>query len=164
MELKRNEIAKDIEGYEGFYKITSLGRVWSCRRKKWLKICVDGKGYPMISLSVDGNDRSIKIHRLVAKAFAVNPEDKPQVNHKNGVKSDCRAVNLEWVTARENNQHACDMKLSKVYKTSFREKVMICKLYKRGEVTQREIADLFEITAPSVSYILKIYKPILANE
>jgi DNA-binding Lrp family transcriptional regulator len=163
MNLKRNEVVKDVKEYEGLYAITNTGRVWSHRRKKWKKMWIDAYGYPRVTISVDCKETYFKIHRLVATAFVDNVENKPQVNHKNGVKADCRAANLEWVTARENLQHACDLKLNTVHKTSYREKVMICKLYEPGKVTQREIAELFEISTPAVSYLLKVYMPLTIN-
>ena len=163
MDLKRNEVVKDVKGYEGLYAITNNGRVWSYRKSRWMKVWVDVYGYLRVKFTVNYKYTNPKVHRLVATTFVDNVENKPQVNHKNGIKADCRAANLEWVTARENLQHTCDMKLNTVHKTSYREKLMICKLYEPGKTTQREIAELFEITVGAVSYILKIYTPLIAN-
>jgi hypothetical protein len=77
--------------------------------------------YSTVKLCFDGKDVDQKIHRLVGKAFVFNPDNKPQINHKNGIKTDCRACNLEWVTARENLQHACDMGLKATL--SYQEKI-----------------------------------------
>lgn len=65
------------------------------------------KGYRGLTLKKDdGGRKSVSQHRLVAEAFIQNPEDKPQVNHKNGDKADNRIENLEWVTASENIKHS----------------------------------------------------------
>ncbi|WP_232298520.1 HNH endonuclease [Bacillus thuringiensis] len=77
----------------------------------------------LVSLSNDGLGRTQSIHRLVAKAFISNPADKGLVNHINGVKTDNRVVNLEWVTPQENAQHAHDNKLSPTGKP-----VLMCNL------------------------------------
>lgn len=66
----------------------------------------DGKGYLFVSLSKDGKRYLKKVHRLVAQAFIPNPFHKPQINHKNGDKTNNGVDNLEWVTNAENMLHA----------------------------------------------------------
>lgn len=105
---------RDIKGYEGRYQVSSLGRVKSLARKKgWciarerlLTLWEQHKGYLVADLS-DGNGgrRHRPVHRLVAEAFISNPENKPQVNHKNGNKHDNRVDNLGWMTNYENHIH-----------------------------------------------------------
>lgn len=109
------EIWKDIEGYEGKYQISNLGRIRSVKTQyKILKPDLyNGRGYANITLIKDDEKFKTVIHRLVAKAFIPNPKDKPIVNHINGNKLDNRADNLEWCTESENAEHA--------YKTGLRK-------------------------------------------
>ena len=92
---------KDIKGYEGLYAITSCGKVWSYRSKKFLKP-IEKNGYLSINLYKEGKVKQCNIHRLVAEAYIPNPDNKPQVNHKNEVKTDNYINNLEWATVKEN--------------------------------------------------------------
>ena len=64
------------------------------------------RGYPVVVIRDAGATKNASVHRLVATAFLPNPENKPQVNHKNGIPTDNRVSNLEWCTAAENTQHS----------------------------------------------------------
>ena len=106
-----NEEWRDIEGYEGLYQISNLGRVRSlnCRGHKGcigiLTPRLDGKGYEMVALYKEGKARNIKVHRLVAQAFIPNPNNYPQVNHKDENKTNNDVKNLEWCTNEYNHNY-----------------------------------------------------------
>ena len=93
---------KDIKGYEGLYAITENGQVWSYRRSRFLKPFKRKGGYLAVGLCNNGKTNYYLIHRLVAEAFIPNPENKPQVNHKDENKANNCIENLEWATASEN--------------------------------------------------------------
>lgn len=93
---------KDIKNYEGLYAITSCGKVWSYRRKKFLAPRDDKDGYQRVNLCKDGQQKTFFIHRLVAEAYIPNPDNKPQINHKDEVKTNNYLNNLEWATSKEN--------------------------------------------------------------
>ena len=114
-----NEIWKDIPGYEGLYQVSSLGRVKGLKRtiynslkgdylleERLLKSGYNKNGYESYVLSNSKSKKRMNIHRLVALAFIPNPDDKPCVNHINGIKSDSSIGNLEWCTYSENTKHA----------------------------------------------------------
>jgi hypothetical protein len=73
---------REIPNYEGLYAVTSCGKVWSYRSKRFLTPRKSKKGYLTVLLCNKGNMREFKIHRLVADAYIPNPDNLPQVNHK----------------------------------------------------------------------------------
>ena len=97
---------KDIKGYEGLYKITSLGDVYSVTRKKFIYQSIDRYGYKQCLLYNNGKHKTKKVHRLVAEAFIENIDNKPQINHKDGNRTNNRIDNLEWCTNSENQLHS----------------------------------------------------------
>lgn len=94
-----------IKNYE--YEVSTRGRVRNIVTGKILKSCIDGNGYFTVFLSKRGQrGKTHKIHRLLMVYFVPKPEGKSCVNHINGIKSDNRFENLEWVTYSENTTHA----------------------------------------------------------
>ena len=108
-----------VVGYEGFYMVSSLGRVRLLERSGFRKngrfFYVHSKikkpyltkfGYYRLRMEKNKHSKHIFVHRLVAEAFLPNPENKPEINHKNGIRTDNRVENLEWVTRSENIIHS----------------------------------------------------------
>ena len=101
------ETWKNIKGYEGFYQVSSEGRIKSLKwnKERILNPGIDRGGYLQVGLCAGGKKKTLKVHRLVCEAFHDNPDSKPDVNHINEDKTDNRACNLEWCTRRENLNH-----------------------------------------------------------
>ena len=125
----KEEIWKDIDGYEGLYQISNMGRVRSLDRfvnqGKIYRFCtgsiikpgVSEKGYNRVDLHKNGKTKHCKVHRLVAEAFIPNPDNLPIINHKDECKTNNHVDNLEWCSVSYNNTYGCRIE-KKVYQYS----------------------------------------------
>lgn len=131
------EVWKDIKGFEGIYQVSNLGRVRSIR-VIYLKPQTIGGGYNSVRLynikaTKPTKPKTKLLHRLIAENFIPNPNKKSCVNHKNGIKTDNRLENLEWVTNSENGLHAYRIGLNYT-RDEYRNKL--------GEYTSKIVIDL----------------------
>ncbi len=97
---------RDVKGFESLYKVSNMGQVMN-KHGDIMHQANNGVGYLQVQLSKDGKSKHFYVHRIVANAFIENPENKPQINHKDGNKQNNNVDNLEWCTNRENSIHAC---------------------------------------------------------
>ena len=99
---------EEISGFKGYF-VNRNGDVFSEKRGSIKKLRPKGGIYYHVGLWKDGKCYCKKIHRIVAEVFIPNPDNKPEVNHKNGIKTDNCVENLEWVTRSENEVHKCNI-------------------------------------------------------
>jgi len=172
--MSNEEIWKDIEGYEGYYQVSNMGRVRSvdrvvennkggyCQLKgRLLKFHTTKKGYHRVNLNKNGKIKYFLVHRLVTQAFISNPESKPQVNHIDGVKTNNNVSNLEWCTPSENIKHSFESGLNnnkgeRHHKSKLnRDDVITIKLlYSKGKHTLKDIGNMFNVHNSTISEII----------
>lgn len=176
--LENEEVWKDIEEYEGIYKISNFGKVRSLdrivsfpdgRKRKFkginLKINISTQ-YPSIYLCDNTKIKkewSFDLHRILAQTFIPNPENKPEVNHKDGDKDNFNLDNLEWNTKSENRQHGYDIGLSSAIKgeehyTAKLNEVQVLeirKLYSQGGYSYKKLADIYNVDFSNIYAIIK---------
>ena len=147
-----NELWKPIVGYEGLYEVSNLGRVRSLPHKvqAWFGTRISpskilslhtnkATGYFSVCLCKDNKKRNHLVHRLVAEAFVVNSNFLPQVNHKNEIKADNRAENLEWCNSAYNNNYG-----TRNSRVGEKNKVSKCKTV--AQIKNGEIVAVFPST------------------
>lgn len=167
------EIWKDIPNYEGIYQVSNLGKFKSYerivffgktktkRKSKILNLREGIQGYLYTVFSVDKKRKTIKPHRIVAEVFIPNPENKPCVNHINGIKTDNKLENLEWVTYKENIDHAVKIGLKKGVRGEKSHYAKLKKtdidkirdIYSKGNYSQKKLAEMFNISQAQISRI-----------
>lgn len=130
------------------YEVSNLGRIRNSETKYIRSINII-RGYGYVTLKIKGKPKTCQVHRLVAEAFVPNPENKPQVNHKDCNKLNNQSYNLEWATRSENIKHAYDnnlvSKMEKNTKLTEEEVIEICKLLEKG-VSRKEIVKTLNLT------------------
>ena len=168
------EIWRDIKQYEGLYQVSNLGRVKrlaknSIRkdgrplglREKILKNKPSNNGYIHTCLTDKGESVFYLVHRLVAEAFIPNPKNKYSVNHKNTDKHDNAVTNLEWHTREEQMIHAVEKGKSGIKgEKNIRSKLtqeqanQIRISYKKGNITQKELSEYYNVSRQLIGYII----------
>ena len=159
-----DEIWKDIKDYEGLYQISNYGNVKSLpkerrnrrgvyiQKEKLLSLTNTSTGYKKVELVKDGKRKGFKVHRLVAQAFIPNPDEKPQVNHIDGDKTNNYVDNLEWATASENSIHAYNTGLNSNKKELNENEIV--SMYMNG-TTKEDIAKQYGVSNAVIKRILK---------
>lgn len=159
------EVWKDIVGYEGMYQVSSLGNIRSMKNNKirLLQPGINTGGYKQVTLLMNGVPKSARVHRIVASAFIQKTDKQTEVNHINGVKTDNRVENLEWVSRETNMQHAYDFGLKKkMYgakngsaKLNEKRVAEIRKLFRSGKYTKLKLGEIFHVTDATIGNIVR---------
>lgn len=148
-----------IPGFFDRYWVSSLGRIKSIieGKENFLKQPINHKGYPTIGFRIPGGGRkryTFRTHRLVAMAFIPNPHEKPQVNHKNMIKTDNSVDNLEWSTNKENADHAHGIRGATSAKLSHAEVAKIRKEYVPRKVTLEFLSKKYGVSQAALSLLI----------
>jgi len=152
-EPREGELWRDIPGYEDLYQASNLGRVRS--HKHILKQNINQHGYLKLALYKEHIPKTIEVHRLIAKAFAPNPQNKPCVNHLDENKLNNTATNLEWCTVAENNTYGT--RLQRIAKKHNKRTAVFKGNQAWDCKTQKEAAELIGIDPTTIA---KYHDPV----
>lgn len=168
---EEKEIWKDVKGYEGLYCISNHGNVRSIKKiidkGKWGIVVfpqkrlkpINDREYLFVNLYKNKKVKKTAIHVLVATHFILNPKNKPQVNHKDGNKSNPYYKNLEWVTHKENAEHASKNNLvaRNFGERNGQSKLTIDDIYvirnSRWKIKREELANKFKVSVKHIDRI-----------
>lgn len=170
-ETDKEEIWKDIEGFEGAYQVSSYGRILSTKKPGITSeglhgflcgLSVNAKNYLQVNLRLNGFGKTRKIHRFVVETFIPNPENLPTVNHIDGNKRNNFVDNLEWASYQRNMDHAIDNELinqrgknhSRV-KLTVDQVIAIRDLYSKEDLNYSEMSKIFDINHKAISRIIR---------
>ncbi|MCB1711624.1 MAG: HNH endonuclease [Candidatus Riesia sp.] len=157
-----NEIWLDIKNYENIYKVSNFGRIKSLSRRGKgtpneniiLSKRYQTSGYEMVTLCKNRIQKTYRLHRIVAEAF-LGSQDSMEVNHIDGDILNNKIDNLEWVTPKENSEHAVKNKLYKGKNMKYSDELIKkIKLLKEEGVKQKDISQLYGISEGHLSYVL----------
>ncbi|QDI90242.1 hypothetical protein EPH95_02860 [Salicibibacter halophilus] len=179
----KETIWRDIDGYEKYYQVSNTGEVRSKDREVYngrgfrfskgriLNKSKTTTGYLKVDLRVNGRRKSVKVHRLVAKAFIENPGNKPNVNHIDGNPINNNADNLEWCTQKENMSHAHETGLVNSNVSKYANEIIneyksdsdtnirtLSKKYKCAHVSIRKLLSKNNIEIKGISEIKDTYE------
>ena len=152
---------RDVVGYEERYQVSNYGRVKSLLHKypRIMRADVQSKGYMQIRLFKNGCPKNCGVHVLVAKAFLANAEEKPEVDHRNGDKTNNCVWNLGWTTRSENATRAYKLGLIKInrgtqchYAKLTAEEVIYIRENPFG-LKSRELAEKFNVSRATINRI-----------
>lgn len=161
------EVFEDLTGYEESYQISDKGRVFSKRRLdgnriiygKELHPTITQDGYLKIGLTKDGETKKFYLHRLVAQHFIENPQNLPQVNHKDGNKFNNDVSNLEWCTRKQNQEHAVKnflMQHGEARPSAKLTEQDVLEIYQlKGTLSAREIGERYGVSKNTINVILR---------
>lgn len=152
---------KDVKNYEGLYFVNDLGDIFSYPKKtrkeiRKLKVQLTNSGYYIVDLCKNGKVKKHLIHRLIASSFLENNDNKKQVNHINGIKTDNSLSNLEWCTASENQKHSIKtgLRSAKGMKNSQSKLTddIVIKIFNEKDLC-KNISKKYNISIPTISDI-----------
>lgn len=179
--MKNQEVWKDVKNYEGLYQVSSLSRIKSLSRttkgrwgdtnfKERLLKQYSRDGYLAVKLCFNNVQTNMASHRIIAMTFIPNPENKLEVNHKDGNKLNNSIDNLEWCTHQENIQHSYDTKLNvpktgeKHHRSKLKNKevLQIRKELRVVGCNQTALAKKYKVSNTLITYIKnnKLWKTI----
>lgn len=147
---------KPVPGYEGQYDVSDTGLIFSYKTNRLLGCGLTTHGYKQVALNTGHESKFCQVHRLVAEAFIPNPNDLPQVNHRDGDKTNNHVSNLEWCDNSQNQQHAYDSGL-KSRKLSPEDRQFICDHYtpRDPEFGTRGLGRYFNVSQTAIRQVLK---------